>query len=173
MTRGKTSNKYTTGGQRMIPDQRMNISGTIMIPGAEITEMNNTDVYVAKDEEMRYNKRRLREVSGKTAAMVLGSIVAIFAIMILVRVGIKMDLTHSIGELNQSVLDINKELETQKAEIAEARDSGRICYKAVQEMHMVNGLGADRVYITLHGTTGYSVSKGNLIGMQTSANIGN
>lgn len=172
MTRGKSTNKYTTGGQRMIPDQRMNISGTLTVPGAETTEMNRTDVYIAREEEIRHNKRRLRDVSYKTAATVLCSIAAVFAILILVRVGTKMTLKNDIGKLNSSLASIYDDLTKQEKEIAEARDSGRICYMAVQQMSMVNGQGADTVYITLHGTSGYSVSKGNLMGMQTGMNIG-
>ncbi len=172
MTRGKNTNKYTTGGQRMIPDQRMNISGTLTVPGAETTETNRMDVYVAREEEIRHNRRRMHDVSGKSALAVLGSIAAVFAILILVRVGTKMTLNHDISVLNSRLEGICNELITQEKEIADARDSGRICYMAVNKMGMVNGDGADTVYITLHGTTGYSVSEGPLMGMRTGSNIG-
>ena len=170
MTRGKTTKKYTQAGTRMVPGQRMRFMSGVQIGCSEIGETSDSDVYIATEEEKKRYQRKLRGVSRNTAAMILGVITFAMMTVILFKVGYRISLNSSIIDLQEQVFTIENEIREQKDQIAEARDSGRICYKAVQEMGMVNSSGADTVRITLQGKNAFTYVEGNPAGYQTGAN---
>ena len=54
-------------------------------------------------------------------------------------------------------------------EVMEAKDTSKICYRAVHDYGMVNRVGRENVYIMLDGHGGYTAQRGvNSYGLQAS-----
>lgn len=170
MTRSKRSNAYTSAGNPILPGQRIGVGKNVFVPDGDISERNDRDVFVAREQEILMNKRRIKGLSKRNALLLLSILAAVFGFAILQKVGTKMALNREISKLNSQLVLIDAEINDQYAEVINARDSARICYKAVQEMGMVNGNGADTVYITLQGKSSFVLSDTNPIGLQTGMN---
>ncbi len=133
--------QYSIAGNQNLSSVNFHISDDVDLEGTKEKEKDERKV---QDVVVSGKKRGL---SLKTSGILLGLVLMAFSICFISNFAQKSALTKEITQLNASIEETMKEIRLLNVDVLEARDSLRICYKAVHEFHMVASEGAETYYV--------------------------
>lgn len=169
MPRIRGKDKYVTAGVRMVPNQSVQIRGNVYLPGGEMCERAHSDVFCAQDSEMAARRKKHYVMNTKAAVCLLAVLVLVFGGIIAGKAIRKSVIKDEIGMITSSLDTLIRQNRINEQKLDEARDTSKICYKAVHELGMINRMGKEAVYIMLDGQGGYIAQRGvNSYGLQAS-----
>lgn len=133
MQRGKTM-AYATAGVQMSAGIEMNVRSHVYIPDAEAGSENIRDYFQAGNQVER--KKEIT-ISRNRAAVMLLVLAAVLALVIGIKALSYANLSGTYSDTMERIEAINQQNINSAEELAKARDSHRIRYRATSEFGMV------------------------------------
>lgn len=133
MQRGKTMT-YATAGVQMSAGIEMNVRSHVFIPDAEAGSENIRDYFQAGNQVER---KKAITISRNRAAVLLLILAAVLALIIGIKYLSYAEITGTYNSTMERIETINKLNVSSMEELAKARDSHRIRYRATSEFGMV------------------------------------
>ena len=125
-----------TGGLR--PDSESYRRGRTQAKRMEYVFLEKESKRVAAELDAR-EEAAGRRIGRKRAVGIFLSMVAMFVLILLVRVGTFVDMQNAVGDLNRQIAACETEIKGVREQIEEASDPERILYAAVQNLKMIPG----------------------------------
>ena len=157
--------KYTQAGVRTVnAGSDFRFSGNVFVADGNISAESPNDIFCSNDSGMPKRKRPV-SFTWKKALTLLAALFLIFSTVICVKAVQISDMKTELARLKSDTTGLRYKNEDLLGQIREETDPAHICYKAVQELGMVNSLGADTVYLTVNanGTVTAERSNGNRV----------
>lgn len=169
MPRVRGNDRYVTAGVRMVPNQSVQIRGNVYLPCGEVCERVHGDVFCAQDSGMNTRKKKHYVLNMKASICLLAILALIFGCIIIGKAVKKGNLRSEITAVSTNLESLREQNLLKVREVMEAKDTSKICYRAVHDYGMVNRVGRENVYIMLDGHGGYTAQRGvNSYGLQAS-----
>ena len=173
MQRGRA---YAVAGvQQNNPGIRLNVQSHVRLPDSEAggAEMPWQPYYAG---QVAPAPRRHLTVPSRIAAVVLCVMAVVFGGLIISRMSRKAQLARDMTVMENAILQTMKDNQDLAVQVAEARDSARVCFLAVQNLGMIASTGVEPVLVvaqdtrpdqprmTAQETSPYSAREGVIIG---------
>lgn len=147
----KRNMRYATMGVHQARNV-MNVRGSVRLPDADAGWDRDSErrAYVHPEGLPEY--RRSVMIPMSWALIILGIVSLIFVIRIGDRLSRRAGETRQIVSMEQAIAATIRENRDLALEIAECRDSSRICYRAVQELGMMSSAAVEAVPVVAPDT---------------------
>lgn len=150
--------QYALAGVHAVQGMPITVSSHVRLPDGEAGCESYREPYRAY--QTRHRARREIYVSRSFALLLLTVLFVVFGTMILCRMGEKTKLCKEISASESRIADIARECTDLQVQVAEARDSARISYAAVQRLGMVDASGVDTIQVIAPNTRPYQLNTG-------------
>ena len=142
---------YSVAGRQAQPQDRLYVKDNVYMPNAELSDSYDGRQSYAAPEHI-YRRKRSYDISVHSAVLLIG--VTLFIMMMLV-ISTLVQKQAVVSTCNDIVLNMHKtqaEIDKVMVDVAKARDSATICYKAAQELGMVASQGVKAIEINAPDT---------------------
>ncbi len=167
--------QYASAGVQGMPGIRLNVRSNVRLPDSEAgcADMPLQQPFYAG--RTAAPPRRHLTVPARGATIFLCALAVLFGALILNRVSQKAALARDRSAMESAIAQTVMENADMALRVAEARDSARICYAAVQNLGMISANGVEAVPVVARDTrpaqtrlageaSPYSPPEGNITG---------
>lgn len=139
--------QYAGAGVQAMPGIRMNVRSYVRLPDAEAGSgyAMAQEPYSAAPTIRR--QRRHIMVSARFGALFLCAVFLLFGIRIISKASQRAQIVKQISEIEESIAAAQKKNDELANQLKATKDSGNICYEAVQRLGMVASTGAQSIYV--------------------------
>lgn len=149
--------RYAQAGVHPSADGMMRVRDSVRLPDADAGKDRDLERTVYIHEGPVPVRKRVLTIPRSAAAFFLGALILFFVIQIGTRLSQRAAESKSIASMEQQIARISAENQSLTLEIAECRDSSRICYKAVQELGMMSSAAVEAVPVVAPDTRPYEL----------------
>ena len=145
--------QYASAGVQKNDFNRLRVQSHVYLPDATAgMEQDPQDRKAFVHDGPVPSSRRRFTVSRNAALIFLCVLFVVFGYQVLVRAVAKSQESKNISLMEQSIYNTILENQGYAVEVAQARDSSRICYRAVQELGMVSSAAVEAVPVVAPDT---------------------
>lgn len=150
----KRNMRYATMGVHQARNV-MNVRGSVRLPDADAGRDHESGRQAYAYQGVPPENRRTVTIPLSWALILLAIVALIFVIKIGGRLSRRAGETRQIASMEQAIAATIRENRDLTLEIAECRDSSRICYRAVQELGMMSSAAVEAVPVVAPDTRPY------------------
>jgi len=156
---------YSVAGCQAQPQERLNVKSNVHVPNAEIGENYDGRMSYAAPDHV-YRRKRSYDVSFNTAIVMVSVTLFIMMMLVITAHVRKQECVNTCNDLIAGIYAVKDEIAEKQDDVAKARNSSTICYRAAQELGMVASQGVEAIEIYAPNTrpqTENSLSVGTVI----------
>ena len=151
MQKGKNA-LYVSAGVQDAPGMRFNVRNTVHLPDSEAGRIFDPDRQPFRAEHVRTQPRESITVPLRGAMLFLCVLFVVFGCLIVGKAARRSELSKRITAMEQAIMKTERENLDLAAQVADARDTARICDAACQKLKMEAPSSATTEYVTAPDT---------------------
>lgn len=149
MQKGKNV-QYAIAGMQATPGIEMNVRSHVWVPDAEAGNESDRVPFYARQTQRR--PARALTVPRYAGVIFLSAVLIACAMLIAGRTSRIKAVSDQINQMEETIVRTAADNSQLAVEVAQARDSSRICYAAAQSLGMVASTGVEVQYVVAPNT---------------------